>query len=149
MTAALNALIALLPAMLLEINGKPLVVQKRKLPGIGERLDVVPVLVITPAEQQPPRIPFDSRPSMLRTCVVTIGLVAAGNKDPITAQDDYPDVLGAVAGLFAHPRTLMPYLPGYLRGEVQAETYFDRTAYAEGYDYLILTAKLEVVERLH
>jgi len=156
MNLCLDVLTTLCSGLMLEVGpvdpftgrAESVTVQRRKLPGVGERLDTVPLLAICPDERQPERVPWDSRPSMKRTCVITLGLVAKGNRDPITAQEQYPVILSKIANLVAHPRTLRGLIPGYLMGRMREETNFNRAAYAEGYDYLILKVELEIIEAL-
>jgi hypothetical protein len=160
MVRCLDAVVTLTSGMVLTLGTRPPVVagdppidipvttQKRKLPGKGERLDTVPLLAITPAERQPPRVPWDSRPAVKRTCVMTIALIAAGNRDPITNLDDTLTLLDRVAKLFAHPRTLRAFVPDLLIARCVEEANFDRSAYSEQYDYHVLRAEVDVIEVL-
>lgn len=147
----LDGAMTLVGGLPLSINAKSVTAQKRKLPGVGERLDTIPLLAVCPDPTPGGSVPFQSAgasgvPTVLVTNRILLVLIASSDRDPITGLDEYAEAAQRIARLFRHPARLAAIVPETLMVAVEEGVWIDPAAYAKGYDFLATRVTVSTVE---
>lgn len=142
----LSATVAEIGSAGLTIQGIPVTALRSKLPLGREVLDALPVCVVCPGESGEESRPWTTADQQEVTYPVSVVLIAASNRDPVTSLDAVIEARQTIRRLLQRPTNIRDTVAELLRVSIRPGAPFLRTAFFQGYDYSALTVSFHCVE---
>lgn len=144
----LNATVSAVSAMALTVGGVLVPVEKQKLPGVEESIDVVPLAVVA-SDPRPSRVePWDTGtaagPRALRTYKAQVVLVVAGNREVRRSLGDVATWRERVMRRLGGAKPLA--VDELLQTRVTPGPAFEPGAYSNMYDYSPIDVEWDCIE---